>query len=264
MSRPLRALVRKEWRVLFGSPIAYLVLTMTALVTALVFFEHLRLYNQILFVFASTTMGGFETDTIPDHINLRDTVFFPVMEQLGLLLIVPIPLVTMRVFAEERARGTDELLATTRLTATETVLGKFCVTFAFVALMMAVSFVYPLTAIVQGGLGFQHLVAVFVGLLLLATGIASIGLACSAFTRSQIIAAAGTVALAFLFYDFGWTHAFVSEPVARFLEVISLHPHFGRFSEGLIYLDDIAYFAALAVIAGAVSRLSLDLRRVTG
>ncbi|MCZ6781962.1 MAG: ABC transporter permease [Proteobacteria bacterium] len=260
----LRALIRKELALLFGSPVAYVVLTTVALVTALVFFEHLRLYNQILFVYASTTMGGFETDTIPDHINLRDTVFFPVMEQLGLLLIMPIPLVTMRVFAEERARGTDELLATTRLTPTTLVVGKFAVTFAFVALMMAVSFLYPLTAIVQGGLGLQHLLAVFLGLTLLAIGIASLGLVCSALTRSQIIAAIATVAAAFLLYDFGWTHAFVSEDVAGFLDAIALHPHFGRFSEGLVYLQDLAYFAGLAVVAGAVVRLSLDLRRVTG
>jgi hypothetical protein len=130
--------------------------------------------------------------------------------------------------------------------------------------MMAASFVYPLTAIVQGGLGFRHLLAVFLGLLLLALGIASIGLVCSAFTRSQIIAAATTVAIAFLFYDFGWTHAFVSEDMARFLDVISLHPHFGRFSEGLVHLDDVAYFGALAVVAGAIAKLSIELRRVTG
>ena len=44
---------------------------MVALVTALIFFDHLRLYNQILFLYASSTLGGFETDTIPDYINLR-------------------------------------------------------------------------------------------------------------------------------------------------------------------------------------------------
>jgi len=261
---PLRALVRKEWRVLFGSPVAYLVLTMTALLTAMVFFDHLRLYNQILFVYASTTMGGFESDTIPDYINLRDTVFFPVMEQLGLLLIIPIPLVTMRVFAEERARGTDELIATTRLTSAQIVLGKFGVTFAFVGLMMAASFLYPMTAVVQGGLGLQHLLAVFLGLLLLAMGIASIGLVCSAFTRSQIVAAATSVAVAFFFYDFGWTHAFVSESMARFLDALSLHPHFGRFSEGIVDVEDVGYFGALATISGAVTWLSLEIRRVTG
>ena len=71
--RPLLALVRKEVAVLLGTPMAYLSLTMVVLVTALIFFDHLRLYNQILFLYATSTLGGFETDTIPDYINLRDT-----------------------------------------------------------------------------------------------------------------------------------------------------------------------------------------------
>lgn len=258
---PLRALIRKELAVLFGSPIAYLVLTMVALVTAIVFFEHLRLYNQILFLYATTTMGGFETDTIPDYINLRDTVFNPVMEQLGVLLIIPIPLVTMRVFAEEQARGTDELLATSQLGSNQIVVAKFLVTFAFVVLMMGVSFVYPVTAIAQGGLGLQHLLAVFLGLALLALAIASLGLVCSAFTSSQIIAGAATVALTFIFYDFGWTHAFVSEGLAGFLDAISLHERYGHFAEGVVALDDVVYFLGIAVVAGALARLSIELRR---
>jgi len=155
--RPLGALMRKEFASLFGSPTAYLTLTMVALVTALIFFDHLRIYNQVLFVYASTTMGGFDTGSIPDYINLWDTVFFPVMETLGLTLVGAVPLVTMRVFAEERARGTDELLVSTHLTPTAIVVGKFIVTFAFVVLMMAVSFLYPATAIEEGGIGLEHL-----------------------------------------------------------------------------------------------------------
>jgi len=255
------ALLRKELAILFASPIAYFVLTMVALVTAIVFFEHLRLYNQILFLFSTTTMGGFETDTIPDHINLRDTVFNPVMEQLGLLLIIPIPLVTMRVFAEEEARGTDELLVTSHLTPLQIVAAKFAVTFAFVVLMMAVSFAYPVTAIAQGGLGFQHLIAVFLGLCFLALAIASIGLVCSSFTSSQIIAAAATVALAFLFYDWGWTHSFVTEGIAGFLDAISLHERFAHFAEGIVSLADVLFFASVALVAAGLARLSLEIKR---
>ncbi|MCG8592723.1 MAG: Gldg family protein [Proteobacteria bacterium] len=257
----LRALVGKELAVLFASPVAYLVLFMVALVTALVFFDHLRIYNQILFVFASTTMGGFESDTIPDHINLRDTVFYPVMEQLGLLLIAPLPLVTMRVFAEERARGTDELLSTTGLSPLQIVLGKFAVTFAFVLLMMVVSFVYPMTAIVQAGVGVQHLVSVFLGLTLLALGIASLGLVCSALTSSQLIAAASAWALAFVLYDFSWLNPFLNEDVARLLDQIAMHPRFGVFAEGVVQLGDVAYFAALAGMAMGITRFILDWRR---
>jgi ABC-2 type transport system permease protein len=260
--RPLLALVRKELQTLFGAPTAYLTLTMVALVTALIFFDHLRLYNQILFLYATSTMQGFDSDAVPDYVNLWDSVFFPVMETLGLTLVGAIPLVTMRVFAEERARGTDELLVTTNLTPSQIVLGKFLVTFLFVALMLSVSFVYPAAAIEQGGLGMQHLAAVFAGLLLLGVAIASLGLACSAFTSSQLVAAVSGWALAFVLWDFSWANAFLSEGSAAFLEKIALHPRYGSFSEGIVALEDVAYFAALALVAMALARFSFDLRRV--
>ena len=75
-------------------------------------------------------------------------------------------------------------------------------------------------------------------------------------------AAASTVATAFFFYDFGWTHGFVSEPVAIFLDSISLHLRFAHFAEGLVKLSDLVYFAALTAICGAITRLSFELRRV--
>ena len=137
----LWALIRKECAVLFASPIAYAVLTTVTVLTSILFFEHLRLYNQQLFLYASSNMGGFDSDSIPDYINLRDTVFFPVMEQLGLTLLLPIPLVTMRVFARERANGTDELLLTSGASASQIVAAKFLVTYGFVILMMGVSFI---------------------------------------------------------------------------------------------------------------------------
>jgi ABC-2 type transport system permease protein len=258
----LRALIRKEFAILFGSPTAYLTLTMVAIVTALIFFDHLRLYNQILFLYASTTMGGFESDTIPDYVNLWDAVFFPVMETLGLTLLGAVPLITMRVFSEERARGTDELLVTTSLTPSQIVLGKFAVTFLFVTLMMAVSFVYPAAAIESGGLGVQHLAAVFLGLTLHGIGLASIGLACSAFTSSQLVAAVSGWAVAFGLWEFGWVSGFVSDPVARFLDAISLHPRYGSFSEGIVALDNIVFFAGVALVGMAVARFSFDLKRV--
>ncbi|HEY5659031.1 MAG TPA: ABC transporter permease [Myxococcota bacterium] len=261
---PLHALVRKEFASLFGSPRSYVALTMVALVTALIFFDHLRLYNQLLFAYTSTTLRGFETDTIPDYINLWDSVFFPVMEMLGLTLIGAVPLVTMRVFSEERARGTDELLVSTGLTPGRIVLGKFTVTFLFVTMMMAASFVYPAAAIGRGGIGAQHLAAVFAGLVLHGIGLASIGLACSACTSSQLVAAIASWAIAFLLWDFSWAHDFAGEGLAAFLDGIALHPRYASFSEGIVDVADLAYFVGLALVAMAVARWTYDLRRVSG
>jgi len=261
---PLRALVRKELAVLFGSPIAYGVLAAVAVLTALTFFEHLRLYNQILFLYATNTMGGFESDTIPTHVNLRDSVFNPVMEQLALLLVIPIPVLTMRVFAEERGRGTDEWLLSTGVGPGRIIAAKFAVTVAFVWAMMLAAFVYPVTAIAQGGLGLQHLLSVYLGLSLLATGIAALGLLCSALATHQVVAAAASAALAFVLYDFGWTHAFVEPGTAAALDAIALHPRFGAFAEGLVRLEDVVYFAALLATCAAGVRLAFEWRRAAG
>lgn len=260
--RPFRALFRKELAVLFGSPVAYLTLTFVGLVTALLFFDHLRVYNQVLFVYSSNALRGFETGTIPDHVNLRDQVFVPLMETLAITLIALVPLVTMRVFAEERARGTDELLLTSRLTPGQIVLAKFLATYLFIAVLLAVSFVYPATSVVRAGLGLEHLGAVYLGLLAVAIGIGSIGLACSAFTQSQLVAAVSAYAIAFVFYDFGWASPFVGEQLGTFLDRISFHTRFAAFSEGLVVPADLVFFVGVAALCIALARTSLDLVRV--
>jgi len=259
--RPLLALLRKELAVLFGSPLAWLTLTGVGLVTALLFFDHLRIYNQILFLYATTTMGGFDTDTIPTYVNLRDQVFLPVMETLGLTLIGLVPLVTMRVFAEERARGTDELLAATLLTPGQIAAGKFLATFVFVAVMMLLSFVYPAASIVRSNLGLPHLLAVYLGLFGFAIALASIGLACSAFTESQLLAAISAYAVAFVLYDFRWLAQFAPEGAMAWIDPLSLHPRFGSFAEGLVRPADLVYFAGYALVGFALARVALDPRR---
>ena len=258
------ALVRKECAVLFAAPVAYGVLAAVALLTSILFFEHLRLYNQQLFLYASSNMGGFDSDSIPDYVNLRDTVFFPVMEQLGLTLLLPIPLITMRVFARERSKGSDEWLLTSGVSTGKVVAAKFAVTYAFVVLMATVSFIYPASAVARGGLGLGHLLSVFVGVCLLGVGIASVGLVCSALTRSQVLAGAITLAAAYVLYDFGWAHGFVSQGAAEWLDALALRSHFVHFSEGAVRLSDLAYFVALALAALGAVRAALDARRLFG
>jgi len=260
--RPLRALFRKELLVLFGSPVAYLTLTFVGLVTALLFFDHLRVYNQVLFVYTSNSLRGFEAGTIPDYVNLRDQVFVPLMETVAITLIAIVPLVTMGVFAEERARGTDELLLTSRLTLRGIVVAKFAATYLFIAVLLAVSFVYPASSVMRAGLGLEHLAAVYLGLLAVAVGIASIGLACSAFTQSQLVAAISAYGIAFVVYDFGWASPFVGERLGPLLDRLSFHTRFSTFSEGLVVPGDVIYFVGVAALCMAIARTSLDLESV--
>jgi ABC-2 type transport system permease protein len=168
----------------------------------------------------------------------------------------------MRVFSEERSRGTDELLFTTHLTPFRIVIAKYSVTFVFVMLMVAVSFIYPATAISRSGLGAQHLSAAFLGLTLHGIAIASIGLMCSAFTSSQLVASVTAWVIAFVCWDFGWMHPLSNESTAAILDALSLRARTSDFAEGIVSLADIAYFIALVGVAMAVSRFSFDLRRI--
>ena len=87
----LLALLRKELSILLRSPVTYLTLTFVGTVTALLFFDYLRHYNQLLFLYRSNGMGSFELGTIPEYINLSDQVFVPLLEQLALTFIASSP-----------------------------------------------------------------------------------------------------------------------------------------------------------------------------
>ena len=165
-------------------------------------------------------------------------------DDFGLFLLVVLPLVTMRVFAEERANGTDELLLTSGLRPWEVALAKHAVTYLFVVLLLAASAIYPAVVVSRAGLGFEHLLALYVGQLCYGCAIASIGLACSSFTASQIVAAVLGYSIPFVLLDFAWLSNAVSEPVARALGEIALLGHYGSFPRGVIELREVLYFAA--------------------
>jgi ABC-type transport system involved in multi-copper enzyme maturation permease subunit len=129
---------------------------------------------------------------------------------------------------------------------------------------MAVSFLYPATTIARGGLGLEHLAAVFLGLTLHGVGVASIGLVCSAFTSSQLVAAVSAWAVAFLFWDFSWANSLVSERVAALLDALSMQPRYSSFAGGIVSLANVAYFAGIGLVCLALARFSFDLRRVSG
>jgi ABC-2 type transport system permease protein len=263
MIRRLRALVRKELRTLFASPMAYIVLTAFVSLSGVYFFQHLIGYNQLLFAFQSEGLGGtsFDQGTVPLQINTLNELFLPFAGDLHLFLLAVIPLITMRVFAEERATGTFELLLTTPVRAWEVVLAKHATTYLFVMLLLAVSAVYPAVVITKSQLGMAHLGALYIGQLGYGVGIAAIGLACSSLTRSQVVAAIVAYAVPFILLDFAWLDPMLSESVAGVLREATIQSHLDSFGRGVLELRHAVYFAGLTAFGFTVSIASLELGR---
>jgi ABC-2 type transport system permease protein len=262
VSRRLSALVRKELRTLFQSPIAYVVLTAFLSLNGVYFFQNLLHYNRLLFVYGVRRFGGeLEAGTIPSSVSVLEEVFIPLANDMSLILLVLVPLLTMRVFAEERAQGTDELLLTTPIRTAEVAIAKHVACYLFVVLMLASSALYPAVAISKENLGVGYLVSLYLGQLGYGLSLAAIGLACSSLTRSQIVAAVLAYAIPFVLYDFQWIEPLVTERIAAALRYVELRSHFEEFARGIVELRHAVYFAGIVGLGYAVSHASLELGR---
>jgi ABC-2 type transport system permease protein len=158
-------------------------------------------------------------------------------------------LLTMRSLAEERAQGTDVLLATSTASETQVVVGKYLAAMGVLALMLALSVYMPLLIFVNGKVSLAHLGVGYLGLMVMASATASIGLATSAMFRSQV--AAGIVAgviLATLIVL--WM---LSENVAAPLDDVLAYAaywdkHFEPFKDGQLHLRDVVYYGSITFL----------------
>lgn len=263
MTQRLGALFRKELRTLFASPVAYIVLTAYVALTGVYFFQHLLNYNRLLFVFQSEGIGtkSFDSGTIPAQVNSLNELFIPAANDFSLFLLAVLPLVTMRVFAEERAQGTDELLLTTPLRSWEVVCAKHGTTYLFVMLMLGASAIFPAIVVTRSALGLEHLAALYIGQLSYGVALAAIGLACSSLTASQIIAAILAYAIPFVLLDFAWLEPTLSEGAATILREVAIQGHLDSFTRGVVELRHQVYFSGLVLLGLVVSMASLELMR---
>ena len=263
MTLRLAALFAKELRSLFASPIAYVVLTAYVALSGVYFFQHLLNYNRLLFVFQGEKLGssGFDSGTIPLQVNSLNELFIPAANDFSLFLLAVLPLVTMRVFCEERTQGTDELLLTTPLRTWEVVVAKHATTYFFVMIMIAASAIYPAIVVTRSQLGLEHLLALYLGQLSYGVAIAAIGLACSSLTHSQLVAAMIAYAIPFALLDFAWLEPQLSESAAALLREVALLGHLQSFTRGVIELRHIVYFAGGTLLGLVVSMASLELAR---
>jgi ABC-2 type transport system permease protein len=180
------------------------------------------------------------------------------------LLLVLVPLLTMRLFAEERRLGTLELLWTYPVRDAELVAGKFVACLAVVTLMLVGTVLHPLFLARLHPIAPGPLVAGYVGLWLLAAAFVACGLALSALTDSQLIAGAATYGVLLFFWVITWNEAAVNEVTLGLIAPLSLFDRFYAFARGAIDTRDVAYLVAFTVAFLAGTYFALDARRWRG
>ncbi len=223
----------------FVTPIAYVVIAGFLILSGFFFFSAVAEYNGYL----------FQTAAMPENApNLNEFVVYPFYRTLEVILIFLIPVLTMRSFAEEKAHGTFELLVTSPLKVGEIVWGKFLGLGVVIIVMLLLSFIYPLVLMLVMDPEVMPLFIGLLGMILFALSFLSIGIACSAFTKSQTIAAVMGIILLLLFYVVDAPAGKVNETVARVLSYLAPATHSDFLLKGVIAGSDLVYFVSVIFV----------------
>jgi ABC-2 type transport system permease protein len=252
--RNILAIAAKDLRSQFVSPIAYVVLTGFMLLGGWFFYNLLTRFAFLLNLYLS-----FRNPEAMERLNLNEFVIAPLLHNLSVILVILVPVITMRSFAEEKRSGTYELLMTSPLSVTEVVLGKFLGAFGFVFIMLLLTGIYPLILVLIGGNPEMGVIfSGYLGLLLLATSFVSVGLLTSSFTDNQIVAAVTCLVGLLLLYVISWPADTAGETMGAILKYASLTEHFSELVKGVIDTRDLAYFGSVIILALFLTQRSVE------
>lgn len=241
--RVVCALARRELGAIFGGPTAYVVLAGFLLLGGWFFYNLLAHFSQLLSLYSSVQMGGAEAG-----LNLNEMVIGPLLHNLAVILVILVPMITMRSFAEERRQATMELLLTSPVGTGSLVLGKFLGLGAFVSLMVALAGIYGAVLVAYGNPEVPVLLAGYAGLWLMALVFVAIGLFASSLTDNQLIAAVTGLVTMLLLFIVAWPAASAGEIVGTILTHLSITEHFDEMVRGIVSTTGLTYFATM--IAG--------------
>ena len=241
--KTIGAFFAKEMRSYFQAPTAYVVMAAFLLLAGFFFYDLLSSFAQTLsyYQYMAQNPGAME------QLNVNDLVVTPLFQNINVLLLLTVPLITMRIFAEEKKSGTDELILTSPVDIHEVVLGKFLAALAFYAILLVLTFHFAAILIKIGHPDMGKLLSNYVGLLLLGATFLSVGIFASALTANQIVAAIISFAVLLLFWITGWLAEGVGAPYNKILEYASITDHFEGFSRGLVRLPDVVFYVSLIV-----------------
>jgi ABC-2 type transport system permease protein len=248
---------KKEMRLYFTSPIAWVILTSFALITGYFFYS-------IFAFFSLASMQSMMNPMMGRELNATDSVLRPLLSNISVILLLLMPLVTMRLFAEERRSGTIELLLTYPVRDGAVLLGKYLAALAVYAVMLAITLVYPgivsYFTRVEGGV----LLTGYVGLLLMGATFLAVGVFASSLTENQIVASITTFGILLIFWVLGWSADYAGGMWGRVLTHVSLLEHFDSFAKGVLDTKDILYYVDFTVVALFLTLRSLEARRWKG
>jgi ABC-2 type transport system permease protein len=239
MSR-LFAIYKRELSYFYNSIVAYVVITIFVLLGGYFFYSLTAFFNMI-------SMEAMQNPAAAEQLNATEAVLQPLFSNLSIVMLLLMPLLTMRLLAEERKSGTAELLFTYPISDWDAILGKYLATLTVFCTMLGLTFLLPLLLTRHISPEWGPILCSYLGLLLLGMAFIALGLFFSSLSENQIVAGVLTFGFALLFLIIGWITPFVSATVASVVTQLSILEHFESFAKGVIDTHDIIYYLNFSI-----------------
>jgi ABC-2 type transport system permease protein len=245
--RNIWTIARREIRLYFASPVAYIVGLLILLITGIYFVLVIYLAGQSAYSQGSVPAPG------PDL----------VVGLMVFLFLFAVPALSMRLMADEHRNGTLELLLTAPIHEWELVIGKWLGSFLFVFCIIVVTCIYPLVLnkLVTPGIDQGLMMANYLAITLVAAAFLAIGTAISSFFNNQFAAFFATLAmLFFLWLVVGWP-AVVMQGSGGIFDYLNMSKHFASMQSGIVALSDITYYLSLTALGLFLGTVAVEIRR---
>jgi ABC-2 type transport system permease protein len=277
--RNVLAIAGREVRTYFTSPLAYVVIGVFLLLSGYIFWASLVRFSELCLRFASNPYFS-------SQLNVNDMVVRPLFGTMGIIFLLLLPVVTMRLLAEERKAGTAELLFTCPVTSGQVVLGKYLGAACLLVVMIGVTLTYPILISNSGAApDMKPTLVGYLGVLLMGLALLAIGLFFSALTDNQIVAAVSAFGAFLMLWVIDWMASSATVTLAAILNSVTLGlwekvglgtggpslgdllgslsiiGHLNDFRKGLLDAQHVIFYVSVIFMALFVTQRVLESRR---
>ena len=226
---------KKELKSYFASPIAYILMAFFGLVFGW------AIYN------ATRDMARFsiQAQMSGQPISVNDMVIRPLLGFASTIALFLIPMITMRTFAEEKSRGTIELLLTSPVNDVEIIVGKWLGAMLLYLCVLGMAILNLALIFAWGKPDIKPVLVALLGLLLQGGALLGIGIFISTTTKNQIIAGGVTFFVCLLLWLLSWFTAYDTSVTAQVVNYLSIVTHFENFNRGVLELKDVVFYISM-------------------
>jgi ABC-2 type transport system permease protein len=247
-------IAKKELRTYFTSPIAYVIITVFLVLVGFFFYS-------LLWWFNSQALQMSQNQYYANQININQMVYQPLFNNISVILLLMIPLLTMRLFAEEKKVGTEELLYTSPISVWQIILGKYGASLLVLLAMLGLTALLSIFTFLFGNPELAPVLNGYLGLFLMGASFIAIGIFFSSLTENQIVAAILTFGALLLFWIINWASSSASGIWKDVLNYLSFFQHFDNMTQGILDTTDLVYYLSISGFGLFLTHSAIQSRR---